>query len=137
MLAYLRKQMSAALEARAALKTDLDDIVKAAEAAGTEKLSADQQTSFDAKRVELRAKDDEIVSLDTRIKDLEEDEKREQRAAELHAEHRQTGERRERVTVISEPETYRKGGQTSYFRDLFRAQMKGDGTAADRLQRND
>lgn len=137
MLAYLRKQMQSALEARAALKTELDGIVKAAEDAGSEKLSADQQTQFDAKRAEIRAKDTEIEQLDARIKDLEEDEKREQRAAAIHAEHRQTGERRERVTVVSEPETYRKGGQTSYFRDLFRAQMKGDSASIERLSRND
>lgn len=137
MLAYLRKQMQSALEARAALKTELDGIAKAVEDSGAEKLSAEQQTTWDAKRSELRAKDSEIEDLSARIKDLEEDEKREQRAAAIHAEHRQAGERRERVTVVSEPETYRKGGQTSYFRDLFRAQMKGDGSAAERLQRND
>ncbi|MER8004983.1 phage major capsid protein [Streptomyces sp. NPDC094149] len=137
MLAYLRKQMQSALEARAALKTEIDGIVKAAETAGREKLSADEQTAFDAKRAEIRGKDSEIEQLDARIKELEEDEKREQRAAELHARHGQAGERRERVTVLSEPETYRKGGQTSYFRDLFRAQMKGDSAAVERLARND
>ncbi len=137
MLAYLRKQMSSALEARAALKSEIEGIVTAAEADGAEKLSGDQQIAFDAKRSELRAKDTEIEQLDARIKDLEEDEKREQRAAELMARHGQAGERRERVTVVSEPETYRKGGQTSYFRDLFRAQMKGDSSAIERLSRND
>ncbi|WP_330265324.1 phage major capsid protein [Streptomyces griseorubiginosus] len=137
MLAYLRKQMQSALEARAALKTEIDGIVKAAETAGREKLSADEQSAFDAKRAEIRAKDDEIEQLDARIKELEEDEQREQRAADIHARHGQAGERRERVTVTSEPETYRRGGQTSYFRDLFRAQMKGDTTSIERLSRND
>lgn len=137
MLAYLRKQMTAALEARAALKTDLDAVVKTAEDAGREKLSADEQTAFDTKRAEIRAKDDEIEQLDGRIKELAEDEQREQRAAAIHAEHRQAGERRERVTVTSEPAVYRKGGQTSYFRDLFRAQMKGDSSSIERLSRND
>ncbi|MFE6482401.1 phage major capsid protein [Streptomyces sp. NPDC057757] len=137
MLAYLRKQMTATLEARAALKTELDGIVKTAETAGREKLSADEQTAFDSKRSEIRAKDGEIEELDGKIKELEEDEKREQRAGEILAQHGQAGERRERVTVTSEPETYRKGGQTSYFRDLFRAQMKGDSTAVERLARSD
>ncbi|MFE2041670.1 phage major capsid protein [Streptomyces sp. NPDC059477] len=137
MLAYLRKQMQSALEARAALKTDLDRIVKAAEDAGREKLSADEQTAFDAKRTQIRTADTEIEQMDARIKDLEEDEQREQRAAAIHARHGQAGERRERVSVTSEPETYRKGGRTSYFRDLFRAQMKGDSAAAERLSRND
>lgn len=137
MLAYLRKQMQSALEARAALKTEIDGIVKAAETAGREKLSADEQTAFDAKRSEIRAKDGEIEELDGKIKELEEDEQREQRAGEILARHGQAGERRERVTVTSEPETYRKGGQTSYFRDLFRAQMKGDSSSIERLSRND
>jgi HK97 family phage major capsid protein len=137
MLAYLRKQMTAALEARAALKTDLDGIVKTAEDAGQEKLSADEQTAFDAKRAEIRAKDGDIEELDGRIKELEEDEKREQKAAEILAAQKQTGERRERVTVVSEPETYRKDGRTSYFRDLFRAQQRGDHEAIERLQHND
>ncbi|MFD4557603.1 phage major capsid protein [Streptomyces sp. NPDC058469] len=137
MLAYLRKQMTAALEARAALKTDLDAVVKTAEDAGREKLSADEQTAFDAKRSEIRAKDGEIEELGGRIKELEEDEQRELRAAQYHAQYRQVGERRERVAVTSEPAVYRKGGQTSYFRDLFRAQMKGDSSAIERLSRND
>ncbi|MEU9380005.1 phage major capsid protein [Streptomyces sp. NPDC048279] len=137
MLAYLRKQMQSALETRAALKKELDAVVEGAATAGREKLSADEQTAFDAKRSEIRAKDTEIEELETRIKDLEEDEKREQRAAEIHARHGQGGERRESARILNEPETYRRGGQTSYFRDLFRAQMKGDSGAAERLQRND
>ncbi|MET7779570.1 phage major capsid protein [Streptomyces mirabilis] len=137
MLAYLRKQMQSALEARAALKTELDAIVTAAEQAGREKLSADEQTAFDAKRVEIRAKDTELEELQSRVTELEEDEKREQRAAQILAQHGQAGERRERVTVTSEPETYRKGGETSYFRDLFRAQVNGNRDSIERLARND
>lgn len=137
MLAYLRKQMQSALEARAALKTELDCIVSGAEAAKREKLTPEEQAAFDTKRAEIRAKDGEIEELQQRITEAEEDEKREQRAAELLAQHRQGGERRERVQVVSEPETYRKGGQTSYFRDLFRAQVNGNRDSIERLSRND
>lgn len=38
---------------------------------------------------------------------------------------------------VTEPETYRKGGKNSYFRDLYRATHKSDYDAAERLQRND
>lgn len=39
--------------------------------------------------------------------------------------------------VTQEPETYRKGGQTSYFKDLYRGTMKGDHNSLERLARND
>jgi HK97 family phage major capsid protein len=39
--------------------------------------------------------------------------------------------------ITSEPEIYRKGGQTSYFRDLVRAQVRQDRGAFERLERND
>ncbi|MEU5133433.1 phage major capsid protein [Streptomyces californicus] len=136
MLAYLRKQLTAALEARAALKTELDAVLTAPTAENRNPNEAEAQR-FNEKRDAVKAKDLEIEELSARIKDLEEDEKREQRAAEILAEHGQAGERRERVTVTSEPETYRKGGQQSYFRDLYRATEKGDRAAAERLQRND
>jgi len=136
MLAYLRKQMTAALEARAALKTEMDSVLTAPKA--EERGLNDAEASvFAEKREAVKAKDAEIEELSAKIKDLEDDEQREQRAAQVLAEHRQTGERRERVTVTSEPETYRKGGQASYFRDLYRATEKGDRQAAERLQRND
>lgn len=136
MLAYLRKQMTAALEARAALKTELDSVLTAPTAENRNPNEA-EATQFAEKRDAVKAKDAEIEELSARIRDLEEDEKREQRAAELLAEHGQAGERRERVTVTSEPETYRKGGQQSYFRDLYRAQTNGNRDSIERLARND
>jgi HK97 family phage major capsid protein len=41
------------------------------------------------------------------------------------------------ATVTAEPSTYRAGGQNSYFKDLFAAQVRGDMDARDRLVRND
>ncbi|MDT9689392.1 phage major capsid protein [Streptomyces sp. P9(2023)] len=136
MLAYLRKQMQSALEARAALKTELDAVLTAPTAENRSLTDTEAQT-FEEKRTALKAKDGEIEEFRTRIADLEEDEQREQRAAQVLAEHRQAGERRERVTVTSEPETYRKGGEQSYFRDLFRAQVNGNRESVERLARND
>lgn len=136
MLAYLRKQMTAALEARAALKTELDSVLTAPQAE-ERGLNDTESKTFAEKRDAVKAKDAEIEELSAKIKDLEEDEKREQRAAQILAEHGQAGERRERVQVTSEPETYRKGGQASYFRDLFRAQVNGNREAVERLSRND
>jgi HK97 family phage major capsid protein len=39
--------------------------------------------------------------------------------------------------VTSEPEVYRKGGQTSYFRDLYKASTAGDRESVERLVVND
>lgn len=136
MLAYLRKQMTSALEARAALKSEMDSILAAPKAEERD-LSDAEAKAFGEKREALKATDTEIDGFRARIAELEEDEKREQRAAEILAEHGQAGERRERVTVTSEPETYRKGGQVSYFRDLFRAQVNGNRDSIERLARND
>ncbi|MGP3636196.1 phage major capsid protein [Streptomyces sp. 24-1644] len=136
MLAYLRKQMTSALEARAALKTELDSVLTAPTAENRNP-SDDEAASFNEKRDAVKAKDTEIEELAAKIADLEKDEAREQRAAQVLAEHKQTGERRERVTVTSEPETYRKGGQQSYFRDLYRAQTSGNRDSIERLARND
>ncbi|MFI0772320.1 phage major capsid protein [Streptomyces sp. NPDC021218] len=136
MLAFLRKQMQDLLEQRAALKTELDGII-ATPVAEERDLSTDEHTAFDAKAHEIRAKDVEIEKLQARIAELDEDEKRSQRAAELLAQNGQAGERRERVQVVSEPETYRKGGNASYFRDLFRAQVNGNRESIERLARND
>jgi HK97 family phage major capsid protein len=142
MLAYLRKQMQSALESRAALKTELDAIVTAAEKAGREKLSADEQTAFDAKRAEIRAKDTELEDLQSRVTELEEDEKRSVTAAELRAKYGQNAPEGPRVEVLSEPKTYERGTKHSYFLDVVRAQMgRGDGdggvaAAQDRLRRH-
>ncbi|MFD5033644.1 phage major capsid protein [Streptomyces sp. NPDC058405] len=136
MLAYLRTQMTSALEARAALKTEMDSVLTAPTAEERE-LSKDEASQFAERRDAVKAKDKEIEELSAKIKDLEEDEKREQRAAEILAAHQQTGERRERVQVVSEAETYQRGGTDSYFKDLFRAQQRGDVSAMDRLRRND
>ena len=41
------------------------------------------------------------------------------------------------VSVVSEPSTYRKGGDNSYFRDLALTTLRGDREATERLARND
>lgn len=44
----------------------------------------------------------------------------------------------ERAHVVSEPETYRRGGQASFFRDLVAVQLRSEGArqAAERMERN-
>ena len=138
MLEFLRRQLAKLLEERAALATERDQVLTVPEAE-ERGLTEAEQSVFDEKRGAVSAKDGAIEELRARIDELEEDAKREARAGELAAKYGQVGEQRERptVTVVSEPDTYRKGGQESYFRDLVRAQLSGNRGAIDRLARND
>lgn len=136
MLAFLRKQLQELLEQRAALKTDLDGILKTP----TEEkrgLTDDEDKAFAEKRDAIKKTDGDIDAVEQRIADLQDEEERAAKAAEIRSRFTPEGPQPTGVTVVSEPETYRKGGQQSYFRDLFRSQHMGDRTAMDRLQRND
>jgi polyhydroxyalkanoate synthesis regulator phasin len=90
MLAFLRAQMQNLLTQRAALKTELDATI---EAPTKEKrdLTDAEQSAFTEKRDALKAKDDEIDALKTRITELEDAEKRDATAAELRAQFGQSG----------------------------------------------
>ncbi|YCK35167.1 phage major capsid protein [Actinomadura sp. ATCC 39365] len=137
MLEFLKQQLAKLLEERAALKADLDGVLTAPRAEQRD-LNDEETASFAEKRDLVKAKDDEIEQMRGRITEAEEAERRDAKHAELAARYGQAGEQRERptVTVISEPETYRKGGQNSYFRDLVRAQLLGSRDATERLVRN-
>lgn len=67
-------------------------------------------------------------ALDARISELD---------AIAAAESRSVAKTTASVQVVSEPTTYRKNGEHSYFRDLVGAQLRGDREATDRLVRND
>lgn len=136
MLAFLRTQLQELLEQRAALKTELDGIL---EAPGAEKrdLTDQEQTAFTEKRDAIKAKDTDIKATEERIAELEESEERDNKAAELRAKYQPAGPQPTGIKVTAEPETYQRGGSLSYFRDLFRAQQRGDHEAIGRLQRND
>lgn len=136
MLAFLRTQLQELLEQRAALKTELDGIL-ATPAAEKRGLTDDEDKAFAEKRDAIKAKDADIAAVEARIGELEEAEQRDAKAAELRAKYQPGGPQPSGVKVTSEPETYRKGGNVSYFRDLYRAQQRGDRDAIDRLQRND
>jgi hypothetical protein len=136
MLAFLRKQMQDALEARAALKTELDGILKAPSDEKRD-LTADEDTAFAEKRDAIKAKDADIDALEARIAEVEAAEARDAKAAELRAQYGQAGPQGSGIRVTSEPETYRRDGNVSYFRDLYRAQVGGNRESIERLTRND
>jgi HK97 family phage major capsid protein len=72
------------------------------------------------------------------VEDIEAEIAREAELAELATRTPEpTGARGPVARITSEPEVYRQGGETSYFRDLVRAQVRGDRSAFERLERND
>jgi HK97 family phage major capsid protein len=118
-----RSQINELSEKRTTLRNGLDALVNGAVEAKRE-LSADETERFDREESEIRELDKSIDKLDEQI-----------RADEQHAE---TMRRyAPSVTITSEPEVYRKGGENSYFKDLFRSKEKQDHQATERLRRND
>lgn len=81
------------------------------------------------------ALDPQIEAATARVAELEGELARDNVAAELAA--RITPTRVSSVTVGAEPETYRRGGEHSYFRDLWMSQTYGRRDATERLVRND
>ncbi|TCO64947.1 phage major capsid protein [Actinocrispum wychmicini] len=144
MLEFLRQQLQQLLEARATLKSDLDQIL-VAPTTDKRNLTAEEDTAFSEKRDAIKAKDTEIQALDARIAEVTEIEERSQRVDQLRAELGQTGEQRNPAVsarVTSEPTTYHRGSKHSYFLDLARVDLRrgdadGGVTAAqERLQRH-
>ena len=120
----MRDLINRLLERRAELKNELDAVLVA-----PTNESRDLNTAEAARFDELEA---EIRALDDRVRDLSEQLTRDEAAAEV-ARRLQLGAT---VQVTREPETYRRGGQRSYFRDLYLAREKGDRDAYERLERN-
>lgn len=136
MLAFLRTQLQELLTQRAALKTELDDVLKAP-TQEQRTLTAEEATAFAEKRDAVKAKDEEIETVRGQISDLEEAERRDGQAAQLRAQFGQPGPQTPSgIQVTSEPLTYQRGNGRSYFLDLARAQIRGDNQAAERLQRH-
>lgn len=137
MLEFLRQQLAQLLEQRDALVTEAEAVVTAARSDNNRALTADETKAFDEKRAAAKAKLDEVEAMQARIAEVEASETRGAKAAELRAQYGTPGPQASGIKVTSEPETYRKGGNVSYFRDIFRAQQLGDRDAVDRLVRND
>lgn len=83
------------------------------------------------------AADTALKAAESTLTNLRAEEARDAEVEALAARSTPTGATTAGARVTSEPEVYRKGGQTSYFRDLFRAQTTGNREAVDRLARND
>lgn len=86
------------------------------------------------------ALDPQIEAARERVVELEAEKARDDAAAALAARVAPVGQPAERTSgtyVVSEPEVYRRGGERSYFRDLWLASGYGRRDAIERLHRND
>lgn len=122
-----KRQMIADLrESRAKHKRDLDGILATAEKF-SRALSAGERKRFN----EIEAI---CIEHDERIDELTEQVEADERSAPMARKY--SGVARYGEGVTGEPQIYRRGGQTSFFRDTFRARQHGDCDALERLQRN-
>lgn len=116
---------------RRALASERDQVL-AAPTAENRDLRGDEAAAFDAKRAE-------ITGLDTRIGELEEDERRQGRVGRLAVELGQTGPGRSGSGYhLGGGRTYHRDDPRghSWVRDLVSANLHADPDAADRLRRN-
>jgi len=142
-LEYLRRQLAALQEQRSALVTELDGIL-AAPTAESRSLTAEETSTFDAKRGEVVALDGQVAEMEARISEAEHIEARTALAASARARTGQQagGDVRSPAVVTSEPMVYGRMSGHSYFLDLVRAQLNmgdGDGgpvAASERLRRH-
>lgn len=119
--------ISSALELREDVQKRMDALLATVSEEQRSSLTADEDAAFEALKVERDA-------LDSRIAELRKEQEARKAAQELRA---SLAASTSTVTVGAEPETYRKGGTNSYFRDLFRGTVLGDVEAQSRLRRND
>ena len=114
------------IERRAERKKELDALLETAKKENREKLTEDEQQRFDATEKEIR-------ELDERLAELDEQQKRDDQAADIATRYG-VG----RVEVVSEPKTYERDSGHSYFLDLARMQLNrgdGDGGVAEAIER--
>jgi HK97 family phage major capsid protein len=133
---FLRKQLAKLLEERGALAGKVDEVLQEARSAERD-LNDAEKASFDEARTALVKHDERIEEVRANLKQAEEDEERAQRVADVARELGTVGNE-ERVEVGAEPQTYRQGGQNSYFRDLVAVNLNRPTAreASDRLERN-
>lgn len=144
----LRDKIAENLKERAAKQAELDQtradmksVTDGAEQRGDGNLTADEVAKHTAARdkgtalqTEIRALDEARTEMEQRVDDWEASEAA-RAAAEKSAE-RFGGTQPTQVRVGAEESVYRKGGEHSFFADLYRYRFDGDPLAADRVLRH-
>ncbi|MCW7941688.1 DNA primase [Streptomyces hygroscopicus] len=119
-----REMIQALQEKRAELSKTLDTILETVQKEERTALNDDEKTSFDGAETEIR-------EIDARVKELDEQIRADEAAAEVSK--RYSAGRAQ----VTDPQVYtRRATGPSYFRDLYLARQKGDREALERLDRN-
>lgn len=136
LIAQARERLNTLLADRAARTQALADLRSQLDTEGATVTEEQVRAAVDARNV----LDPQVEEARARLAELEEEQRRDDAAAELARQFTpatSTGARGvATVSIGAEPETYRKNGQRSFFRDLWYAQTYGRRDALDRLARN-
>ena len=137
-LETLRSRLRDRLSERDAHVVEMESILSAVESEQRSELSSEEDARFSELREAITTFNADIVEIEARISegDTIVSESVEAREASIPSETADVTEAR--VSVKSEPMTYRQGGQHSYFKDLALSQAPGiwDGEARARLARH-
>ena len=137
-LETLRDRLRERLAERDAQITEMESILATVESEQRSELTVDEDSRFTELREAITNHNAEIAEIEARIHEGEAimDEATEARAAASPAAEVDATEAR--ISIKSEPLTYREGGEHSYFKDLALSQAPGiwNGEARARLQRH-
>jgi len=137
MLIFLRNQLQSLLAQRTALKAEVQGILDTAKRENRNQLSPTQDAAFNAKLAEVRAADSEIETLQGRISEAEEAERRDGLAAGIRSQFGRNGPQEHTPRWHAGPdEVYRRGGRNSYFQDLAKARLDPTPDVHERLNRH-
>jgi HK97 family phage major capsid protein len=139
LIALREGDLAAAIVQRAAYVTEQEKLLQSATDDKRDNLSDVEQARFDELSGLKRSSTTAAAAVETTLAELRAEQKADAQAT-VDAENRSPAAAlptRSPAKVGAEPETYRKGGQQSYFKDLFRATTSGDRASLERLQRND
>lgn len=138
MLEKLRADLKALLDERSSHKDALDAVIASAEARDDSNLTEDETAKFNEARDAIRAADEKIDALQSRVTEIEDLTKRneERDALAKQLQPTATPEPDRQYRVKSEEPTYSKRSDHSFFQDAYRAQFGHDSGAAERLARH-
>lgn len=129
----MRARIAGLVTQRSTLHDEQAAVLTAVEARADKKITDDEQKTYDEKRDAKKALDTEIAECETRLAEIEDEEKRDAAAVESRAKYGVP----EPSAKVTDPEVYAKGNnQRSYFRDLAKSQLFGDRDASERLSRH-
>lgn len=135
-----RDQLKAELAKRAELQEQMDALIAGVEERGDGQLTDDESTKMTELRADLQELDAKRADLEARVEDLAADEAARKHAADIADKFGDPKEDRSVDTVTTkvknEPDLYSLHGEHSFITDAYRAQIKHDRSAIERIERH-